>query len=287
MSTNVPTNVTYSLEEFSRHGGLTGPHKDGWGIAYYSEGDVRLVKEPHSASDSACVRFMQEHPFSSALVMSHIRKATQGANTLTNCQPFVRELGGAMHVFAHNGDFDKGRLRERLHLGFHRPVGETDSEYAFCALLGRLEELWLRADGVPPLDRRTSIVAAFAEEVRDLGPGNFLYADGDALFAHGHKRMHGEQGIRPPGLHVLCRRCVHDARAAHINDCAHDARAADFGGLTIMPTTGELHVVLIASVPLTRESGWRPLLEGELIVIRNGAIVGQSRGYHGPVSAIV
>jgi len=30
MSSNVPATVTYSLEEFSRHGGLTGPHKDGW-----------------------------------------------------------------------------------------------------------------------------------------------------------------------------------------------------------------------------------------------------------------
>lgn len=29
MSTNVPTEVRYSLEEFSRRGGLTGPHKDG------------------------------------------------------------------------------------------------------------------------------------------------------------------------------------------------------------------------------------------------------------------
>jgi predicted glutamine amidotransferase len=262
MSSNVPATVTYSLEEFSRHGGLTGPHKDGWGIAYYSQGDVRLVKEPLPASDSACVRFVQDHPFSSALAMSHIRKATQGANTLTNCQPFVRELGGAMHVFAHNGSLDDGRLRERLSLGFHRPVGETDSEYAFCVLLGRLTQLWLRADGVPPLDRRMSTVAAFAEEIRSLGPANFLYADGDVLFAHGHKRTHDDQGIRPPGLHVLCRRC------------AHDVSAADINGLSITPTTSQQHVVLTASVPLTKESGWRPLLEGELIAICKGAIVG-------------
>lgn len=261
MSSNVPATVSYSLEEFSRHGGLTGPHKDGWGIAYYSQGDVRLVKEPLPASDSACVRFVQDHPFSSALVMSHIRKATQGANTLTNCQPFVRELGGAMHVFAHNGNLDDGRLREQLPLSFHRPVGETDSEYAFCALLGGLTHLWLRAEGVPQLDRRMSIVAAFAEEIRGLGSANFLYADGDVLFAHGHQRTHGEQGIRPPGLHVLCRRC------------ANDVGAADINGLAITPTTGEQRVVLTASVPLTEESGWRPLLEGELVAIRKGTIV--------------
>ena len=34
MSSNMPATINYSQEEFSRHGGLTGPHKDGWGIAY-------------------------------------------------------------------------------------------------------------------------------------------------------------------------------------------------------------------------------------------------------------
>jgi glutamine amidotransferase len=261
MSSNVPVTITYSLEEFSRHGGLTGPHKDGWGIAYYLERDIRLVKEPLPASDSACVRFIQQYPFSSALAMSHIRRATQGARTLTNCQPFARELGGAMHVFAHNGNLDNPRLRERLSLGFHRPVGDTDSEYAFCALLGRLTDLWLRAGSVPPLAERLRIVAAFADEIRGLGPANFLYADGDVLFAHGHKRMQGELGIRPPGLHVVCRHC------------ARETDAVDAQGLTIMTTAREQHVVLVASVPLTREPGWRALREGELIAIRAGAII--------------
>jgi predicted glutamine amidotransferase len=55
---------------------------------------------------------------------------------MKNCQPFVRELGGRVHVFAHNGDLDIGALRAKLPLGGFRPVGDTDSEYAFCALLG-------------------------------------------------------------------------------------------------------------------------------------------------------
>jgi len=262
MSASVPADVKFSLEEFSRHGGLTGPHKDGWGIAYYAQRDVRLVKEPLPAHDSACLRFIQDHPFAAALVVSHIRKATQGALTLPNCQPFVRELGGAMHVFAHNGDLDHARLRERLAPGVHRPVGDTDSEYAFCALLGRMEKLWLQADGAPPLAARRDVVADFAGELRALGPANFLYSDGDALFAHGHKRKH-DGTIRPPGLHVLCRRCARGSGNA--------ALATE--GLEIRPReAGEQEVVLFASVPLTREAGWRALGEGELVVARDGAI---------------
>jgi predicted glutamine amidotransferase len=80
------------------------------------------------------------------------------------------------------------------------------------------------------------------------------------LFAHGHKRTQGKLGIRPPGLHVLCSRP------------AHDASALDTEGLEIRPQHGAPRVVLVASVPLTQEAGWRALEEGELIAVRAGAI---------------
>ena len=263
MSSRLDSDVNLSLEEFSRHGGLDGPHKDGWGIAYYSGRDVRLMKETEPASDSACVRFIREHPFASPLVVSHIRKATQGGPALRNCQPFLRELGGAMHVFAHNGHLAQRRLRDRLALGAFRPVGETDSEWAFCALLERMRKLWLGARRAPPLERRFPIVARFAREIRDLGPANFLYADGDALFAHGDRRVHAD-GIRPPGLHLLSRRCR-----------AGEARLVT-EGLSIESSDGEQNVVLFASVPLTKESGWKPLGEGQLICARRGKVTSSS-----------
>ena len=238
MSSRLPTDVRSSLEAFARHGGLEGPHKDGWGLAYYADGDVRLIKEAEPASRSECVRFIHEHPFASGIVISHIRHATQGGMAMKNCQPFARELGGRMHVFAHNGDLDLPRLRKRMPLRRFHPVGDTDSEYAFCALLDRLR--------VPaPLDERLEVVAQFAAALRTLGPANFLYTDGDALFIHGHKRRHrAATPPAPPGLQVLCRRC----------------------------TPGQ-QVLLAASVPLTDEPGWQALGEGELIAAQRGGIV--------------
>lgn len=274
MSSRFPATVRYSLEEFSRHGGLAGPHKDGWGIAHYAEGDVRLVKETLPASGSACMRFLQDHPFASPLVLAHIRRATQGAPMLRNCQPFVREMAGTMHAFAHNGDLERAGLRARFAPGTHRPLGESDSEYAFCALLERLRAPWMDAGGVPPLAERLAIVARFAAEIRELGPANFIYADGDALFAHGHRRVH-EDGIRPPGLHVVSRRC---ARAG--------ARL-DAGGLSILASAEDQEVVLLASVPLTKEPGWRPLEEGELIAAREGRIVASQAAAGRPRRALV
>ena len=53
---------------------------------------------------------------------------------------------------------------------------------------GRLEELWLRDEAVPGLDDRLAILSAFASVIRRLGPANFIYTDGDVIFAHGHRR---------------------------------------------------------------------------------------------------
>lgn len=257
MSAARPADVRLSLEESSRHGGLAGPHKDGWGVAWYEGADVRLVREPAAASDSACLAFIQDHPFRSRMVLSHIRKATQGALMLANTQPFARELGGHMHVFAHNGDLDGARLRRAHALDAFRPVGDTDSEYAFCALLARLAPLW-RGGAVPALQERLARVADFAAGLRALGPANLLYADGDALFVHGHKRTHAG-GIRPPGLHVLCR------------TCAGESGSFETGGLQIA-SAGLQEVALAASVPLTA-GPWRGLAEGETLALREGRIV--------------
>lgn len=258
-----PAQLEFELREFARHSD-DKRHAQGWGVAHYVDGDVRLLKEPVAASGSACADFLDHHPLLSPLVLSHIRRATQGATAMRNCQPFVRELGGAMHVFAHNGDLDRGALARRFSGDGFRPVGETDSELAFCVLLDGLRPLW-RDAAPPPLAARARVVAAFAEAMRALGPANFVYADGDALFAHGHRRTQADRGIRPPGLHLLCRACgdpqaALDVQGVRIVPPAHAAAAAD-------PQT------LVASVPLTADSAWRPLAEGEVIVVRDGSVV--------------
>lgn len=257
MSARHPATVEMSLEAFSRHGGLDGPHKDGWGIAWYDARDVRLVKETFPAADSACVRFIEAHPFASPFVLSHIRKATRGDVALRNSQPFIRELGGAWHVFAHNGDLPEIEHDARFGAESYRPVGETDSERAFCALLDRLRALW-RGGATPALPERLRVVEAFAAELRQLGPANFIYCDGDALFAHADRRHQDDGRIAPPGLWRLARHCPRGGELA-----------AD--GLRIRAHDGEQEVVLFASVPLTAEA-WVPLAAGEIVVARHGSV---------------
>jgi len=209
MSSRRPTRLTFSLETLAAHGESTGRNRDGWGAAFYQEKDVALFREPMAAGDSPLVRFVETHGPSTTLAISHIRRATRGAVTLSNTQPFARELACRMHVFAHNGDLTGIERSGNFAFDGYRPIGTTDSEHAFCALLERIRSLWDSTSVVPAMEKRLAIVSQFAADLRELGPANFLYADGDALFAHGHRRIQPATGaIMPPGLFLMSRQCA-------------------------------------------------------------------------------
>jgi glutamine amidotransferase len=138
LSSRIPTVVSFSLNRFARRGGLDGRTLDGWGLAFYDGFDVRIVREPEPARDSVWLPFIEQRRVPSALVVSHIRHATQGRVALANTQPFVREFGGRMHCFAHNGKLANVEAQHSGELHWFHPIGETDSEVAACVLFGVL-----------------------------------------------------------------------------------------------------------------------------------------------------
>lgn len=258
LSSSRPARLTFSLHTLAARGGLLGRSHDGWGVAFYEGRDVALFREPRPAADSALVRFLETQGPATGLAISHIRHATRGEVSLANTQPFARPMGDRTHVFAHNGDLPGLEAAVALDHAACRPVGQTDSELAFCALLARLNTLWA-GGGPPPLESRLSVLATFAAELRALGPANFLYADGDALFAHGDRRLQRSGRAEPPGLWIRQRRCP------------PDTTAADPGAGVAVLTEGT-SVVWVASVPLT-DDPWQPLARGELVAIRDGQIL--------------
>jgi len=259
MSSRVPATVTLSMEELARHGGGTGPHADGWGVAFYEGGDAVVIREPDAAHDSLHLRFLQEHPVRTDVAIAHVRRATVGGRRLANTQPFRRELGGRVHVFAHNGDLARIDRAARGAVHRFRPIGDTDSEWAFLVLLELLEVLWEDA-GPPPLEDRLEVVGQFAGWLREYGPANFLYSDGDALFAHGHRRTQPDGIVAAPGMYLLERACEVPAEQ-------------DIGGIRLA-SDGHQQVVLLASVPLTGEP-WQPLDEGQVVAARGGQVAGK------------
>jgi predicted glutamine amidotransferase len=142
LSSNVRATVNVSLPKLAEHGRIYGTYNDGWGIGYYEGLDVRLTKDSAAVGDSEWIQFIANHNLRSHLVIAHTRKATRGTQSYPNAQPFVRELAGRAHLFAHNGDLPGIFKSNAFHADRFNPIGETDSELAFCVLLDEMAAIW-------------------------------------------------------------------------------------------------------------------------------------------------
>ncbi|MFP4146559.1 MAG: class II glutamine amidotransferase [Halorhodospira sp.] len=188
MSARQPTALSTSLELFRPRGGQVGPHADGWGVAFYEDWAPQVIKEPAPAYASRLLRFIQGYAYRSRVALSQIRRANPSSHgrRLANTHPFQRELDGRCWVFAHNGKLPH---IERRHPRRFQPLGETDSERAFCFLLDALAH----GPSVAQKDHPERWVDHLLPVVNALNPGsefNFLLSDGVDLIVHAHTRMH-------------------------------------------------------------------------------------------------
>ncbi|KAL7450247.1 hypothetical protein ACHAWC_002200 [Mediolabrus comicus] len=149
-----PTDFNFSFRGFKCRGGNTDVHSHGWGIAIYEGRGVRTFHDPLPCAQSPIADMVSSYPIKTLNMMAHIRYATQGAVSLENVHPFTREMWGIQWTFAHNGEVPKFTLpknpQEENHttnnipmLGpckqaIYHPVGDTDSEAVFCAMLNAL-----------------------------------------------------------------------------------------------------------------------------------------------------
>ncbi|SDO37278.1 class II glutamine amidotransferase [Vreelandella arcis] len=247
MSANVPTDICFSFAGFLHRGGGTGPHRDGWGIAFYEEGGYREFRDPHPSVDSPIARLICDYPIKSRVVISHIRQANVGSIGLANTHPFTREMWGRPWCYAHNGQLSDW---QSLPLGFYTPVGTTDSEHAFCWLMSELRTAFPTPPEAPASLWHT--LHGLCEQLRGLGVFNLLLSDGTYLYTYCSTKL------------------------------AHITRAAPFGEAELSDaeltvnfaehTTPNDVVSVIATEPLTHNEQWQRMQPGELLVWRDGRI---------------
>jgi glutamine amidotransferase len=151
-------------------------------------------------------------------------------------------------VFAHNGDLQTLPPLE----GEHRPIGQTDSETAFCWILEELERR-----SVSPDDEADLFEALVACSDRLAGEGIFngLLSNGAWLFAYAGTKLHRVTRRAPFGRVRL----------------ADDDLSVDFAAVT-QPSDV---VTILSTEPLTAEESWQPLQVGEAILLKGGEIVRQ------------
>jgi len=248
MNCNVPTDICFSFKGFTERGGHTGTHEDGWGIAFYENKGCRIFLDTLAASISPVAALLQNFPIKSLNVIAHLRKANIGGITLENNQPFSRELWGMNWIFAHNGDLPefKPTLQGRF-----LPVGDTDSELIFCFIL---EELWRRfPEGHPQPESLYPVLKELSINLHSYGIFNFLFSNGESLFAHCSTK-----------LHYIIRKSPF--KTAHLKD---KDLSVDFSKVT----TPNDRVAVIATQPLTDNEKWTAFATNELLLFHEGEII--------------
>ena len=243
MNANTPTDVMFSFAGLATR---ADEHKDGFGIAFFEGSGLRHFVDHHSARNSALAELVKRYPIKSENVIAHIRKATQGQVALENTHPFQRELWGRYWVFAHNGNLVD--FHPRLHAAF-KPVGQTDSERAFCWLM---QELSKAHASVPSVEELSHTLAELMPQLNRHGTFNMLLSNGQALWAHASTH-----------LHYLLRR--HPFGPTRLRD---EDLSVDFAP----ETSARDRVAVIATEPLTRDEPWVAFRPGELRVFVGGEV---------------
>ncbi|EGR0167258.1 class II glutamine amidotransferase [Vibrio alginolyticus] len=248
MSANVPTDICFSFTGLMQRGGRTGPHRDGWGITFYEGKGFRTFKDPKPSCESKIAELVQNYPIKSRAVVSHIRQANRGGVNLENTHPFTRELWSRYWTFAHNGQLSG---YQDLHTGRHRPVGETDSELAFCWLLKQMEDRYPE----PPKDMESVFlyVAKCCDELREKGVFNMLLSDGEYVMTYCTNH-----------LYWITRRAPFGKAALLDEDVEINFQEE---------TTPHDIVSVIATQPLTGNEAWQRMKPGEYGLFHLGELV--------------
>ena len=247
MSFAAPIPADFSLREFAARG---EENADGWGLGWYPDRSLAVVKEPLKWGASRYAGFLESyHSLSSRIYLAHVRHKTMGGvPTHADTHPFAREMNGRDYCFAHNGTLDGPAWQ--LPLGNHRPLGETDSERFFCHLLHMIHA---RGKPLDQADDWAWLHETLASANR-FGKLNCLLSDGQRLFVY--HDVNGWKGLNFRKLRIR------EGQPRHFGD---DEFSID------LPLAGNNHGFVAATCPLS-PTGWHPFRLGELLVFERGVI---------------
>ncbi len=234
---NEPVNASFSFRGFKERGRFN-PH--GWGLAYYGDSGLVIIKQPVNASTSDLASSLINTNYLSNTFIGHVRYASRGARVKVNTHPFSIDD----YCFAHNGTVNTDSLR----LINHEPVGDTDSEHVFCYLMDNFSFNDLAG------------LHELLKSINSHGSLNCLLTDGRFLACYNDVNNHNQ------GLKYVYRDPV--IGSASLSDAD---LTVDLSGIK-HPVE---HGYVIASRALTNES-WFDFRPGELIVFDRGRIVYQN-----------
>jgi len=250
-----------------------GSHSHGWGFGWYPEDNssAMVTKDPAARGEKVLVDTITDWSnFRSATFFCKVRGASKGYS-YNETQPFCRSFAGRDWLFMHNGDLEKSAV-EALH-GQHRrllePLGNTDSELAFCNLLSLMQA----SEGRRIADIDATLLHSWFQRFDSMGSADMYLTDGDSVVCfHGTqspKQMYHTR-IQPPN-----NQAVYASQAAQLS--LHD------------PRDTYRTAFVVSSSPFS-SGQWQQMQPGQMLIIRRGAMVWNSAPEYqqtAPLSAFV
>ena len=248
---NQPVRPRFTFQNFINR---SDRHPHGWGLSYYPDHTAQIIKEANLAMHSDMADYLTDYALAqSEIIMAHIRYGNVGGATHANTHPFSRTLWGKHWVFMHNGTLHDAH--DVLRNNKFKPMGNTDSEMAFCYLLKRLQEerRVMRQNGqrgYPSFDFMESVL----KDINVNGRFNVVFSDGEYMYVY-----RDENGYN--GLSYLQRRAPFNV--AHYEDM-------DWTVDLQLEKDPFVQGVIISSHPQTRDENWLELSPGRLHVFKKG-----------------
>ena len=238
---------------------LYGSHPLGWGVAWYpNDNQASIVKKDPVArgADIQLEAMADWEIFRSTVFFCKAKGAAKGY-THHETQPFSRSFAGHDWLFMHNGDLDKARLAT-LHTDksrFLEPVGSTDSELAFCYLLGKMME----TDARKLSDVAPETLIGWFHQLDALGSADMCLSDGRTVAC-----FYGTNSTRK--LYYTRHQPPDDAVSFHSESILLDLKD---------PRDTYRTAFMVSSSPFDAGS-WLTMQPGQLLVVSRGTITWNS-----------
>ncbi len=255
MNSKNPADISFSFTGFRCRGGLTDDHTDGFGVAYFEPTGLRLYCDDRAAMDSPIAELVSRTKVKALTTIVHLRKSDD--SLLCNAHPFTREIWGESWVFSHNGKMtikqvsDNDAIKQGVSR-YYCPVGDTDSEFAFCYLLNQLKE---RFEHKPDDKTMFDFLTKQCRFLAEYGLFNCLLSNGDWLLSYATTLLF------------------------------HVTRQAPFGSATLIDADVTIDfaqvnksddvITILATTPLTSDENWQQLAINECVIFAEGKIVYQ------------
>lgn len=252
MNCNTPTDIVFSFEGFRRRAGITDQHSDGFGIAFFEGKGVRVFRDDRPGALSPVADLISQYHIKSYNVIAHIRKATRGQVSLENTHPFIREVFGENWIFAHNGNLT---TLPDISQNQCRPIGDTDSEAAFCYIVENLRKQFPHK---PTEKEIFEFMKKITPELASRGTFNYILSNGDWMIAH-----------CSTNLHYICRHAPF-GKACRVDD----DEVIDFSQYTKETD----RVVIISTFPITKDEVWTRMGKDSFVFFKDGTLVDEVVG---------